>query len=234
MPTPYHRYAIYWTPELCSALAAFGAAWFGDGDCQRHTFGLPDGLADRAIRAPARYRLHATLKAPFRPAEGVTASDIGHAIASFCAKRRAMHGPRLKITRFSRYLSLVLGGPSADVDWLAAECVTAFDCFRSPLNDADRATRGPLCGKEAALFEAFGYPYVLSAFEFHISLAGPLEPHELDAVENALAPALADVLVEPLTIESLTLLGDPGGGAQFHILSRHNFMRRRPAQAANT
>jgi hypothetical protein len=240
MDARFERFAIYWLPAPESALAAFGRAWFGEDGAPRDTFGLYDELATRAIRAPSRYRLHATLKAPFRPAAGATATDIGAALDAFCARRRAAIAGPLQFTQFARYLALTPSCASAELDWLAAECVTAFDRFRAPLTAEDWAARGELDGHEAALMEAFGYPYVLSRFAFHVSLAGPLEKAGLDAVEQALAPVLAEAICGDLVIGSLTLLGDPGGGAPFQPISRHRLMPRRAAmsadalQAANT
>ncbi len=113
----------------------------------------------------------------------------------------------------------------ADIDWLAAECVTHFDRFRAPLNEEDRNRReiDAMSAREAAFLEEFGYPYVLSDFRFHISLAGPLESADLGEVSKALAPRLAPFLVEPLSIEDLTLLGEPLGGGVFQPISRRRF-----------
>lgn len=230
MDQTFERYAIFWTPEPGTALARFGEAWFGENGPQE-TFGLPPDLAARATGSPARYRTHATLKAPFRPTLEVRATDIAATLEAFCTRRRAVQAGGLRLAQFSRYLALVLQPPMAEAEWLAAECVTAFDRFRAPLTDADRARRNAsLTPVEAANFETYGYPYVLSAFEFHISLAGPLEKPELDAVQHALEPALQEIIAAPrFDLESLTLLGDPGNaaGARFEILSRHPFMGRR-------
>ena len=45
----FQRFAIYWTPAPETAMAEFGALWFGGFE----TFGLPPELAARAIKAPA-------------------------------------------------------------------------------------------------------------------------------------------------------------------------------------
>ncbi|WKW51174.1 DUF1045 domain-containing protein [Rhodomicrobium lacus] len=225
MTDRFRRYAIYWTPEPGSAFDAFGSAWFGG-----ENFGLDPALAERAKRAPARYGLHATLKAPFRLREGMTIEDMQRALDAFCKLRRAPQAASLPFMRHQRYVVLALGDETAAVDWLAAECVTHFDRFRAPLTSADRAAReiDTMTGRERAYLEDFGYPYVLSAFRFHISLAGPLERGDGEAVRRTLEPHLAALLREPFRIDALTLLGEPDDGAVFRILSRHRFM------AANT
>src|SRR5262249_11713231 len=150
----------------------------------KETFGLAPSLAARAVKSPARYRLHATLKAPLRLREGMNAEDLQKALDSFCAARRGPSGGTLALAIFQNYLGLVLPARTADIDWLAAECVTHFDRFRAPLDgtDRDRRAEALFSPLEQAYFESFGYPYVLSAFRFHISLAGPLTPTELNEV----------------------------------------------------
>lgn len=226
------RYAIYWAPKPDSALAAFGRHWLGSdpesgtGSAQRDSLGLAPELVERATAAPRRYGLHATMKAPFRPAPGVTRTLLTDALAGFCAvRRRALAGP-LRLVRLGPWLALVPAKPLADLDWLAAECVTAFDRFRAPLSEADRARRSGLSGPlQQRYFEEFGYPGVLAAFTFHITLAGPLAGADLDAVERALRPVAQPFNSEPFRVDELCWFGDPGAGALFEICSRSPLRR---------
>ncbi len=214
----FQRYAIYWTPTPGTPLAEFGELWFGGVE----TFGLPADLAARATKAPAVYGLHATLKAPFRLNEDASPKALQAAFEKFCDGRRLPATGPLKFGRYQRYLTLVLEGHEAEVDGLAAECVTHFDGFRAPISEEDRTRRevGEMTPRQAAYMEEFGYPYVLSEFRFHISLAGPLEEPDMDAVENALAERLAPSMAAPFRIADLTLLGEPCGGGVFQPISR--------------
>src|SRR5262249_31377073 len=182
-------------------------------------------LAARAVKSPARYRFHATLKAPFRLRDSARAKDLQDALESFCAVRRGASGGPLVLAIFQNYLALVLSARTADIDWLAAECVTHFDGFRAPLNGADRDRRAEasFSAAERAFFESFGYPYALSAFRFHISLARPLPAAALNEVAASLAPELAWFMAAPFRIDSLSLLGEPHGGGIFEPVSRHPF-----------
>src|SRR5215469_4839576 len=199
MTDRFQRYAIYWTPEPGSDFAAFGDRWFGPAG---ETFGLAPALAARALKSPARYSLHATLKAPFRLRDSARVKDLQDALDAFCAARRGPSGGPLVRAIFQNYLGLVLSARMAEIDWLAAECVTQFDGFRAPLNgvDRDRRVEASFSPAERAFFESFGYPYVLSAFRFHISLAGPLPPAELNEVWEALAPHLTPFVTGPFRI----------------------------------
>jgi hypothetical protein len=219
--TRFERYAIYWTPAPGTPLAELGALWFGGLE----TFGLNPGLAARATKAPSPYGLHATFKAPFRLREGISPRDLQEALEDFCNGMRPPPACQLAFARHQRYLTLMLKGHEADIDWLAAECVTHFDRFRAPLEDKDRKRReiDVMSPRQAALLENFGYPYVLSEFRFHISLAGPLNDRDMDEVEKALAPHMAPVLAAPLQIHALTLLGEPCDGGIFQPISRHPF-----------
>ena len=222
----YLRYSIFWLPDDDGELAEFGRQWFGTdwhgNRCARADFGLPDTLRLAAVQRPSRYTLHATMKAPFRLEPSYGQHGLIDALRTFCARRaRRMAGP-LRLVKFDRYLALVPDTPKAGLDWLASECVTAFDPFRAAPDETERqrfSTSG-LSARQAQYAASFGYPHVLADFEFHITLAGPLSAPELDIVEQALRPKLAALLAPPLRVDSLCLLGDRGGDAPFELIER--------------
>lgn len=230
----FERMAIYWAPPRDSALAAFGRNWLGsdperDGApaVLRETCGLDASLAGRATESPRRYGLHGTLKAPMRLAPGRTAESLVAALEGFAARRRRFRAGPFRLARLARYLALVPQEPTADLDWLAQQCETVFDRFRAPLDDAEAARRfAPgLSARRRGHVRDFGYPFVLSDFLFHITLAGPLENPELSRVETALRPVVAPFCEEPLAIDAIALLGDPGGGAPFRMIARFPLLR---------
>ncbi len=227
MSRDFTRYAIFWLPPEGSAMAAFGRDWFAtcphDGETGAAAdFGLPADLAAEATLRPRRYTLHGTIVAPFRPAEGVCGDRIATELRAFCARRVTRRTAPLRLTRLTRHLALVPAGGTAQLDWLAAECVTHFNRFRAPVTDADLARFPPQrhSPRQRQHVSEFGYPYVLSDFVFHVTLAGPLAPEQLDLVEAALAPALVPLTAAPLEIAGLCLLGDPGGEAPFRLIAR--------------
>jgi hypothetical protein len=147
------------------------------------------------------------------------------AMAAFCACRRRLVTGKLQLHRFPRFLALVPESETAELDWLADSCVTYFDHFRSPITPEDRARRGDMTSAEAALFEQFGYNFIFNNFKFHITLAGPLDEPELDALQPALATAVAPLCEKPFAVEDLCLFGDPGEGAPFQLVERFSLMR---------
>jgi len=224
---PARRHAIFWLPPPGSALAEFGRNWFGvcPETCEtsdQSTFGLPADLAAEATARPRWYTLHGTIVAPFRPADGADAGHLAQALRSFCGRRAALRTGPMRLTRLTRFLVLMPESGTATLDWLAADCVTHFNAFRAPTTPEDMA-RYPAdrhSQRQRAHVRQFGYPYVLSDFLFHITLAGPLSDEQLDKVEEALEPHLADVVGAPLEINSLSLLTDPGGNAPFQLVER--------------
>ena len=73
------RYALYFAPTPDTALARLGARWLGRDARTGETLEQPAiaGIDARAFAAmtaePARYGFHATLKPPFRLADGFSA-----------------------------------------------------------------------------------------------------------------------------------------------------------------
>lgn len=227
MSDGFLRYAIFWLPPANSAMAAFGREWFGI--CPERgevgapaTFGLPEALAAEAARRPRRYALHGTIVAPFRPAEGVSREALADELRAFCARRTVRRTGPLGFSRLTRHLALIPEGGTARLEWLAAEAVTHFNAFRAPVTEADLARYPAEQHSPRQLQHArdFGYPYVLSDFIFHVTLAGPLAPEPLDQVQAALAPQIEPLIGAPLEIGSLCLLGETDQAAPFRLIER--------------
>jgi hypothetical protein len=218
----FERYAIYWMPPLSSPLQAFAQDWFGGAKA----FGLTPDLAACAVKAPKRYGLHATIKAPFRLMQGVSPDDLSAELGRFCARRARIITAPLALERFPSYLALCPSGRRAGLEWLASECVTHFDRFRAPLSEVDRERRrSNLSPREAMHFEQFGYPHIFDMFYFHISLAGPLDQRALDSVSAALRPRLGALVNDDFVLGELCLCGVPGAVRPFAVISRHALMR---------
>ncbi len=204
------RYAIYYTPAPESALAVFGAAWFA--------------RAAPCLDTPRRYGFHGTLKAPFRLAAGAEEAGFLGAVESFAASRPTLAGPPLGLAVLAGFLALAPSEPFGALDRLAADCVAAFDRFRAPPTEAElnRRRRTGLSPCQEALLRRWGYPYVMEAFRFHMTLTGRLNDAEL-ARECALAEAMLGGAKPPLLIDALTVAVEPVEGASFEILRRFEF-----------
>ncbi|MEP4246876.1 DUF1045 domain-containing protein [Tateyamaria sp.] len=221
----FTRYAIYYTPELGTPLADFGAGWLGWDSATGATCPHPD-MGDLDVAAvtatPRKYGFHGTIKPPFRLAEGTTAQGLSDALATLCATACPVVLDGLELARLGRFLALVPVGDASALGTLAARCVQDLDAFRAPATAAElekrRASR--LNPAQDAHLQRWGYPYVLDQFRFHMTLTGRLGAEPFAHAEAALAGQLSPLDLSPHPITTLTLLGEDAEG-RFHQIHRY-------------
>ena len=213
------RYGVYFAP-MPGPLAEFGAAWLGwdlergQRVAQLDVPGLPMPV-EEITATPRKYGFHATLKPPFRLAEGCSEADLMEAFDIL--GRRTFHpveGLSLELTKLGRFIALTPKGSVAQLSGLAAMCVETLDEFRAPPSGAELEKR-----RAAGLLKR-GYPYVMDEFRFHMTLTGKLPKAALPETHAALQTALAGVVPDPFTIDSLCLVGEDEQG-RFHLIHRH-------------
>lgn len=222
----FTRYAIYFTPPA-GPLSDFGAAWLGwdavHGTAVAHPeiSDLPAPISE-ITEAPRRYGLHATITPPFRLAEGSSEANLVTAFAGFCATTKAVTLSGLDLAPLGRFLALVPRGDQDAPGKLAAATVAALDHFRAPLTPTELARRRVpgLTAAQEALLLRWGYPYVMEAFRFHITLTGKRPRSELNTIRAALAPHLTPRLPRPFPLDALSLMGEDDTGS-FHLIFRH-------------
>lgn len=218
------RFAIYYAPASDTALAALGAEWLGRDAYTGEDLTQPDvpGLSADEFRAltadPRRYGFHATLKPPFALAPEASGPDLDAALDRFAAAR-AGFDVRLHVARIEGFLAIVPAEPSAALQALADDCVTAFEPYRAPLSAADveRRRRSGLTPRQDEHLLAWGYPYVFDEFRFHMTLSQRVEGRAADRLESAAREAFADVLSAPVHIDTLGLFVEDEAGRPFHI-----------------
>jgi putative phosphonate metabolism protein len=234
------RYAIYFTPGQTDPLARTAASWLGR-DPFTDTQPQPPVVSSLSQAEIAfhtagarRYGFHATLKAPFRLADGETETALDHAVSSFAAGADPIMLSSLAPTRLDGFLALVPGGPAPDVDRFAAEVVTVFDRFRAPLSEAEIQRRNPdaLSPEEFRNLCQWGYPYVFESFRFHMTLTGRVAEHDLPRVRAAIDEVFAPALQRPALLDGLALFIEPEPGAPFVVKSWYRLGRRRERKTA--
>jgi len=223
----YARYAVYWAPPAGSGLARLGAAWLGwdpeAGVAPDHpAIAVPRPVSELTA-TPRRYGLHATLKPPFRLAEGQSPEDLDAALADFARARPPVTAPALAPDAGLGFLALRPSGPSPDIDALATAAAVDLDRFRAPPGEADLARRraGGLSLRQEAMLTRWGYPYLFEEFRFHVTLTGTLTEAEAQAVAAALGPHLAPHLSDPFHLDEICLFGEPAPGRGFRVLRRY-------------
>ena len=221
----FARYAVYYTPEIGTPLADFGASWLGWDSAKGVARPHPDldALDVAAVtEAPRKYGFHGTIKPPFRLSEGATAQGLSDALATLCADASPARLEGLQLARLGRFLAFVPVGEANALSALAARCVQELDTFRAPPNAAElekrRAKR--LNPAQEAHLQRWGYPHVLDQFRFHMTLTGRVDPDTCTQAEIALSSMTQALDLSPLTINALTLLGEDSAG-RFHQIHRY-------------
>lgn len=219
------RYALYAAPHPDDPLWAFGSAALGWDAASARDVAFPGCMPfDRADWAalteePRQYGFHGTLKAPFELAPGANEAGLMEAAMVF-AERRSAIDILLKVARLTRFAALVPQTPNAALHALAADCVEAFEPFRAPLSDADMARRlkTPLSARQKAMLAAYGYPYVMEEFRYHMTLTGQLPGGEADAI----TAALSSWAPEPIAfrLDALVVFKQPSRDQRFVVLAR--------------
>lgn len=217
------RYAVYYAPRE-GAFAYRANDWLGrepgnDRDLPQPV--LP-GIGDpRAITGePRRYGFHGTLRAPFRPGDGVGEDQIRATVASLAARLAPVTCDGLRVETLHGFIALTPLGCEAALLDLGAAVVEATDPLRAPLTEAEIARRRPdrLSQRQRDLLHRWGYPFVMEEFRFHLTLTDRLDQPE--PVRQALETHFAPVLPRPFLIEDLCLFGEHASG-RFHLLHRY-------------
>lgn len=222
----YRRYAIYYVPAG-GALARFGSAWLGWDMATGTARAAPDvpGLAEPAhglTEAPRRYGFHATLKPPFRLADGQSVEALAGAVETLSLRLPPARSDGLEVSRLGRFVALTPTGETGDLVELAAGTVDALDSFRAPLTPAelDRYRARTLSARQAELLDRWGYPFVMDQYRFHLTLSSRLPVARAKALQATLTEHLAPLLPSPFILDALTLVGEDDAG-MFHMISRH-------------
>ena len=169
-----------------------------------------------AVAAPRRYGFHATLKAPFRLADGRDERALADALELFCRTRGPTPVGKLALRVLSDFLVLAPMEPGA-VAALAADCVRAFDPFRAPSSAEEIERRRPerLTASEKANLDRWGYPYVMEDYRFHLTLTGRLDEGGRARFGAEIARTVLPAIAEPVEIGDMCLCGQESPETDF-------------------
>ena len=207
------RFAIYFTPSPESALAQAAAAWLGRDMYHKEMYPLPEipGLTEERVQtllqSPRHYGFHATLKPPFRLKPGCSPVMLEKRLEAFAASASAFILPPLRIELMSRFFCLRLEEPPKLIA-MAANIVQAFDDLRQEPDAAELQKRraAGLSANQEAMLQAWGYPYVLDEYRFHLTLTGRVQDQtEQEVLAAELAKRFPAPLLERLPFDSLAL-----------------------------
>lgn len=217
----FERFAIFYTPGP-GAFADFGASWLGWDSARGCTVPHPpiDTVDVAALTAvPRKYGFHATLKAPFRLAQGADLAKLTAATDSFATRHAAVPLGQFTLTATHGFLALRPTCDPAALRRLATAIVTELDGFRAPLSDADIARRrkAGLTPQQDRQMLDWGYPYIFDDFHFHMTLSGALDSDSANALHPVLDRLLAPVVPDAPVLDAITLMGQDTDGMFHHI-----------------
>lgn len=184
------RYAIYFSPADGTDLARFGATVLGrdnnsHGQRQLRTTAPMQPFADLSrwqsyTQKAAHYGFHATIKAPFELAPDCTAAELLDELSGFCARQAPIELRDLAPQTLQGFTALVLPQQPDALIHLAAEVVRHFEPYRQPLSAADieRRMAAGLSDRQIDNLQQYGYPYIFSEFNFHMTLSSQLPGDE--------------------------------------------------------
>lgn len=228
-PQQPHRCAIYFAPRAGSPWWTAGSQWLGRCAVTGELFAQPDvdavspELLGQLTAEPRRYGWHATLKAPFVLAPGVTLDDVRVALRGLCAQFPRFTLPPLRAQCMGRFLALRPDAPSPELAAVAAACVTQLHPLAAALSDGDlqRRHRASLTPAQDALLVRWGYPWVLEEFRFHLSLTGDLADQPMPVRDALLAAARSRFeSLGPCEFGQVALFVEPSSGADFELLEQ--------------
>jgi len=228
-----HRYAVYFAPAPGSTWWEAGSHWLGRCAATNAVLeqpaieGLPAELQRQLTAEPRRYGWHATLKAPFSLAEGVSLDALRTALQALASELCAFDLPPLQVCRLGSFLALCPDGDLGAINAVARACVTGLHPLAAPLSSdelARRRRKGSLSEQEDALLVRWGYPYVLERYRFHLTLTGELNRVAGETVQRFERAAQHIFAGLPACrFDSLALYVEPMPGADFVLLERMGF-----------
>ena len=207
------RYAIYFAPAHDSLLWQRAEDWLAQPDLQSLTV------------SARRYGFHATIKAPM--ALALDYADLDAALTEFAGEHGAVVLSGLAPRLLDGFLALTTEPQPKPLTDFAAAAVEAFDPFREPLSESERARRlkAPLTPRQIELVDQFGYPYVLEEFLFHMTLTDRLPEDLRDPMVARAQTWFEAALTESVRLDRLVVFAEPEPGAAFERLDPDYVLR---------
>jgi len=224
------RYALYFAPEQNSKWWQAGCRWLGRDPASGHAVeqiriaNVIPNVAHRLTTDARRYGFHATLKAPFRLAQGHELDELFETLEEFCLHQQAVEIPAPQLEWMGDFLAIRPYGDTKKLNQLAMQCVSHFDYLRSPLKPEELARRQQqqLSARQLRLLQHWGYPYTEEEYRFHMTLTDAL--NNTDAAAAILQAARRHFDIgEPLMIQSIALFHEAEPGDDFKLLRRYPF-----------
>jgi len=224
------RYAVYYAPAAHDPLWKFGSSVLGYDAASGTALDFPESSLLRGAplarwtAEPRKYGFHATLKPPFFLAPDASPAALQEALRDLAKTRTPFDAGPLRVAAIGAFVALTPVGPAPELSALADACVEAFDRFRAPPSEAERARRlqSRLTARQIGNLDRWGYPYVFADFRFHMTLSGPLPAQERDRFAAAMSELYAP-LARPLVVDGVALFEQAEPSSGFVLCERFAF-----------
>ena len=147
-------------------------------------------------------------------------------LGQFSVARMSVRLQDVDVRAIGNFVALTPLIPNEELQDLARDCVTYFDRFRAPLAESDMARRlaTPLTPRQKELLEAWGYPYVMEQFRFHMTLTSSLPDDVRATMVGELSRRYSDeVRRTDLLIDGFALFRQDRRDSRFRITQRFSF-----------
>jgi len=219
------RYAIYFVPAAQSELYRYGSAILGYDCYTAKTVDFPAAPGSAAVnwnelsKTPRRYGFHATLKAPFHLSPSHSETQLIRAVQNFAGLGHAVHNFEPQVRLLNDFFAVTPRQPMPAIDALATSCTTIFDAFRAPITPQERARliASKLTESQIRNLDRWGYPYVLSEFQFHMTLTDKVPVRRRKAILAALQSGLPGG--GAVAVDRLALVRQDSPDGFFRIIS---------------
>jgi putative phosphonate metabolism protein len=221
------RYAIYFVPAAQTQLYRYGSSILGYDCYSGRSVAFPEEAGGGAVnwneltKEPRRYGFHATLKAPFHLLPSQREQQLVSAVQNFARLGHAVAAFTPTVRLVGDFFAVVPLEPVAAIAALAASCTTIFDAFRAPITPQERARRIALKLNDEQIrnLDRWGYPYVLSHYQFHMTLTGKVAAARRRAILVMLQKGFRRNAVErSIAIDRLALVKQESPAASFRIV----------------
>ena len=225
------RYAIYFDASDTEDLRRIGESWLGRDSATDEALTQPSvaGFSASQIReiteTARHYGFHATLKPPFELVPDRSADDLTAAIEDFVRRQHGIADVGLRVGSLDGFMALLLVRETPAVRSLADACVRAFDAFRNPPSEAEleRRRKAPLSDRQDMLLERWGYPYVMDAFRFHMTLTGRLPTSDREMLRPGLEKIFGPAIRDGIPINGISLFKQDDRRSAFRRVAYYSF-----------
>ena len=190
----YSRYAIYYAPPKESSLEEFGRYWFGwdplnaklINNKQRinylNRFGIKNlKNIDKNVLIAKKYGFHGTLIPPFKLNKNYSTNKLFKKTDEIAKKFKKFKFYKFKLKKINNFYAFVQNKKNSNINKISNRLVKELFKFRSPLTKKEIDKRNPskLSKLQLNILHKWGYPYLMSEFKFHMTIASEVTGNKL-------------------------------------------------------